>query len=40
MQILFGLAIEALIVIVIALGIGEIVDRADHVNIESKGNVK
>ena len=40
MQILFGLAIEALIVIVIALGIGEIADRADHVNIESKGNVK
>jgi len=31
MQILFVLAIEAIIVIAIALGIGHIADRADHV---------
>jgi hypothetical protein len=40
MPILLGLAVEAVIVIAIALGIGQIADRADHVNIESKGNVK
>ena len=40
MPILLGLAVEAVIVIAISLGIGQIADRADHVNIESKGNVK
>ena len=40
MPILLGLAVEAVIVIAIALGIGQIADRAEHVNIESKGNVK
>jgi len=40
MQILFVLAVEAVVVIAIALGIGQIADRADHVNIVSKGNVK
>jgi hypothetical protein len=40
MPILLGLAVEAVIVIAIALGIGQIADRADHVNVESKGNVK
>ena len=40
MPILLGLAVEAVIVIAIALCIGQIADRADHVNIESKGNVK
>ena len=33
MQILFVLAIEAVIVIAIALGIGQVADRADHINI-------
>ena len=36
MQILFVLAIEAIIVIAIALGIGHIADRADHVNTSSQ----
>ena len=40
MPILLGLAVEAVIVIAIALGIGQIADRAEQVNIESKGNVK
>ena len=31
MPILLGLAVEAVIVIAIALGIGQIADRADHV---------
>jgi len=30
MQILFVLAIEAIIVIAVALGIGQVADRADH----------
>jgi hypothetical protein len=40
MLVFFGFVIEAVIVIAIGLGIGHIIDRADHVNIESKGNVK
>ena len=36
MQILFVLVIETVIVIAIALGIGQIADRADHINISTQ----
>jgi hypothetical protein len=36
MPVLFGLAVEAAIVIMIVLGIGQIVDRADHNTIQSQ----
>ena len=36
MTVLFGLAIEAAIVIMIVLGIGQIVDRADHITVQSQ----
>jgi len=36
MPILFVLAIEAVIVIAIALGIGHVADRADHINISNQ----
>jgi hypothetical protein len=36
MAVLFGLAVEAVIVIMLVLGIGQIVDRADHITIQSQ----
>ena len=40
MLVFFGFVIEAVIVIMVGFGIGHVAERADHVNIESKGNVK
>jgi|APCry1669192806_1035432.scaffolds.fasta_scaffold173224_2 hypothetical protein len=36
MTVLFGLAIEAVIVIMVALGIGQIADHADHKTTQSQ----